>query len=269
MIAAGLRRRWRLVRTLFGTTIALYAEYRAEMAIWVLAGSLPLVMMFAWIGIARERPIGGYDAAGFVAYFLTVFFVRQMTPVWVLGEVDRAIRKGELSPMLLRPLHPFWVHAVGHLSAVIMRVPAIGLLAVLGLWAGGALDRLDWASLPLFALAIVGAWTILFNFHYSFGLLAFWTDQAGALQTLIYTLNMIFGGGLVPLELFPPALRAALLYTPFRAVIDFPVGLLAGRPGWPETLQGFALQLAWILVFVGARRLLWRRGLRRYAAAGA
>jgi ABC-2 type transport system permease protein len=268
-VIADLKRRWRLVRALFGSTIALYAEYRAEMAIWVLAGSLPLVMMFAWIGIARERPVGGYDAAGFVAYFLTVFFVRQMTPVWVLGEVDRAIRKGELSPMLLRPLHPFWVHAVGHLSAVIYRVPPIALFVLAALWGGGALDRLDWANLPLFALAIAGAWTILFNFHYSFGLLAFWTDQAGALQTLIYTLNMIFGGGLVPLGLFPAPLRAALLYTPFRAVIDFPASLMAGRPGGHEILLGFALQLAWILLFVGARRLLWRLGLRRYAAAGA
>jgi ABC-2 type transport system permease protein len=268
-MSGGLRRRWRLFRTLFGTTIALYAEYRAEMAIWVLAGSLPLVMMFAWIGIARERPIGSYDAAGFVAYFLTVFFVRQMTPVWVLGEVDRAIRKGELSPMLLRPLHPFWVHAVGHLTAVIYRVPLIALFALAALWAGGALDRLAWANLPLFALAIAGAWTILFNFHYSFGLLAFWTDQAGALQTLIYTLNMIFGGGLVPLALFPAGLRTALLYTPFRAVIDFPTSLLTADPGRPAILLGFALQLGWILVFVGARRLLWRHGLRRYAAAGA
>ena len=124
------------------------------------------------------------------------------------------------------------------------------------------------ACYAVLGLALL-AWTVLFNLHYSFGLLAFWTDQAAALQGLIYTLNMIFGGGLVPLDLFPPALRHVLLYTPFRSVIDFPVSLLAGRPGAGQIALGFVLQLLWIAVFVGLRRLLWRRGLQRYSAVGA
>jgi ABC-2 type transport system permease protein len=123
--------------------------------------------------------------------------------------------------------------------------------------------------LPLFVLAIVLAWTVLFNFHYSFGLLAFWTDQAAALQGLIYTLNMIFGGGLVPLDLFPPALRQILLYTPFRSVIDFPASLLVGHPTPGQIVFGFAVQIAWVAIFVGLRRLLWQRGLERYSAVGA
>jgi ABC-2 type transport system permease protein len=264
----GLRHKLRVARVLFAATFSLLAEYRAELAIWVVAGSLPLIMMFAWIGIAAERPIAGYDAAGFAAYFLTVFYVRQMTPIWVLGVLDRSIRKGELSPMLLRPLHPFWPHAVEHITGVLMRVPAITLFVVLALWLAGALPRLDFAHLPLFTAAIVLAWTVLFNFHYSFGLLAFWTDQAAALQGLIYTLNMIFGGGLVPLDLFPPALRQVLLYTPFRSVIDFPASLLVGHPTATEIAFGFAVQLAWAAIFVGLRRLLWQRGLRRYSAVG-
>jgi ABC-2 type transport system permease protein len=264
-----LRHRIRVGRVLFASTLSLFAEYRAELAIWVVAGSLPLVMMFAWIGIAAERPIAGYDTAGFAAYFLTVFYVRQMTPIWVLGVLDRSIRKGELSPMLLRPLHPFWPHAVQHITAVLMRVPAITLFVVAALWLAGALPRLDLLHLPLFVVAIVLAWTVLFNFHYSFGLLAFWTDQAAALQGLIYTLNMIFGGGLVPLDLFPPTLRQILLYTPFRCVIDFPASLLVGHPGIGQIVFGFAAQLAWAAIFVGLRRLLWRRGLQRYSAVGA
>ena len=264
-----LRHAVRVGRVLFAATLSLLAEYRAELAIWVVAGSLPLIMMFAWIGIAADRPIAGYDAAGFAAYFLTVFYVRQMTPIWVLGVLDRAIRKGELSPMLLRPLHPFWPHAVEHISAVLMRVPAITLFVAAALWLAGGLPRLDLLHLPLFVVAILLAWTVLFNLHYSFGLLAFWTDQAAALQGLIYTLNMIFGGGLVPLDLFPPALRHILLYTPFRCVIDFPVSLLVGRPAATDIAFGFALQLLWIAIFVALRRLLWRRGLQRYSAVGA
>ncbi len=56
---SGLRHRLRVVRVLFAATFSLLAEYRAELAIWVVAGSLPLIMMFAWIGIAADRPIAG------------------------------------------------------------------------------------------------------------------------------------------------------------------------------------------------------------------
>jgi ABC-type uncharacterized transport system permease subunit len=79
------------------------AEYRAEIEIWMISGSLPLVMMAVWIGLASSGPIGGYSADDFVAYFLLVFLVRQFTVVWVVWELDREIRLGELSPKLLRP----------------------------------------------------------------------------------------------------------------------------------------------------------------------
>ena len=63
-----LRHAVRVGRVLFAATLSLLAEYRAELAIWVVAGSLPLIMMFAWIGIAADRPIAGYDAAGWASW---------------------------------------------------------------------------------------------------------------------------------------------------------------------------------------------------------
>ena len=47
------------------------------------------------------------------------------------------------------------------------------------------------------------------------------------------------------------------------------MSLLVGRPAATDIAFGFALQLLWIAIFVGLRRLLWRRGLQRYSAVGA
>ena len=43
---------WRKIRTLFATQFALMTEYRAEVVIWMLSGTLSLVMMLVWMAQA-------------------------------------------------------------------------------------------------------------------------------------------------------------------------------------------------------------------------
>ena len=55
----------------------------------------------------------------------------------------------------------------------------------------------------------------------------------------------------------------------FRSMLAFPVDLLTGAvQGTDAVLRGFAAQIVWLAVWVGAYRLAWIRGLRRYGAVG-
>jgi ABC-2 type transport system permease protein len=55
----------------------------------------------------------------------------------------------------------------------------------------------------------------------------------------------------------------------FRAMLAFPVDLLTGAVhGMDAVLRGFASQIVWLAVWVGAYRLAWSRGIRRYGAVG-
>lgn len=262
---------WTLKQTgaLFGRAFALSTEYRAEMLIWIVSGSLPLIMMLIWIGLAEDGPVGGYTATDFAAYFLTVFLVRQITVVWVLWDLDREIRLGELSPKLLRPLDPYWEHVVGNLAEKTLRIPIVLVPVALGLWlTGGRLD-LSLLNISVFILTVAGAWTIRFNQQYSFGLLTFWFDQVLGLEQTYFALYIGLSGALVPLDLFPDAVRAVVAYTPFPYMIDFPAQVLLGKVAGADLWRGLAAQGAWVLAFAGLRLLLWRRGLKRYGAVGA
>ena len=264
-----ITRRLRLARTLLGTAAAEMAEYRVSVLVWILTGTVPLIMMLIWMGLAEAGPMGGYNATDFAAYFLIVFFVRQMTAAWVYEELDREIRHGEMSPRLLRPFDPYWMFAAQHLTSVTMRLTIVLPVALLGFAVTGAALPLGPGNLALFALAVAGAWVIRFNMLYSVGLLAFWTDQAAALGNLEFTLYVVLGGALVPLDLFPAPVQQVLAFLPFAYILNFPVQILLGNLAGAALLQGFAVQFLWIVLFVGLRQLLWRKGLRQYAAVGA
>ncbi len=261
--------RWRKARALFVHAFANMTEYRAEIAIWMLAGSLPLVMMAMWMSLAADGPVGGYAAADFAAYFLVVFLVRQLTAVWVVWELDREIRLGELSPKLLRPIDPLWGHVADNLAEKAVRLPLVLGPVWVGLWwADAALPR-TFESIAGFGLLLVGAWVIRFFQEYATGLLAFWSDQTAGLERVWFTVSVVLSGSLAPLELFPEPVRAVLAFTPFPYLVDAPVRALLGRLTGGELAFAFAVQVAWGLCFVLATRWLWRHGLRRYGAVGA
>ena len=66
---------------LFRRGVALTLEYRAQILIWWLTMSMPLVMLAVWLTLAQDGPIGSYNAGDFIAYYLLALYVRQMTAV--------------------------------------------------------------------------------------------------------------------------------------------------------------------------------------------
>ncbi len=257
------------LRALFVKSFALMTEYRAEILIWMLAGSLPLIMMFIWMGLAEDGPVGGYTAADFAAYFLTVFFVRQMSVVWVMWELDRQIRLGELSPKLLRPLDPYWEHVVDNLAEKVLRIPILLPPLALGFWLAGTRLTPSLVAVFAFLLSLSLAWAIRFNQQYSFGLLTFWFDSVLGLEQVWFALYFGLSGALAPLSLYPEAIQRVLVYTPFPYLVDFPVQVLLGNVTGAALVQGLLIQVLWAAFFIALRLLLWRRGLERYGAVGA
>ncbi len=261
-----LRKYWVLLKVNW----SLVLEYRAGMVIWVLANTLPLVMLAVWISIADAGPVGNYGAAEFTAYYLALLLVRQMTSVWVAWELDYDIRMGELSPKLLRPIDPIHNHMALHLADKIFRlftvVPLILLAAVV---VPGVAYPTDPVTVALFLLSTACALAIRFMIQYSVGLLSFWITQSLAINEMLYAGMVMFGGVIAPLELFPPAAGRLAAMLPFRYMLSLPVELLLGRLTGSERLAALGIQILWLAVCIGIYRLLWRIGLKHYSAVGA
>jgi ABC-2 type transport system permease protein len=259
----------RAMPTLLRIGVAEAVAYRAEMLVWVLATTMPLVMLALWTAVAQGAPVGRYDEPRFVAYFLVTFVVRQITGSWAFYEMNFEVRDGRLAMRLLRPVHPLWAYAAESIASMPMRAVvslpvAMVLIAVVG---KGAVthEALAWA---MWVPSLVGSWLLTLFVNFAVGCLSFYIESSIKLMDLWLVFFFVLSGYLIPVDLFPDALRGVIDWLPFRYQIGLPVEIVTGAHAGRETLGLLARQWMWVAVGVGATTLLWRGGLRRFAAYG-
>jgi viologen exporter family transport system permease protein len=259
----------RALPTLFKVGFAEAVAYRAEFLVWMLSTTMPLIMLALWSAVAREAPVGRFGQKEFVAYFLATFIVRQLTSSWVAWQMNFDIRQGTLAMRLLRPIPPMLTLAVENLAAQPMRLLVAIPVAGVWIWSVGA-DQLprDPALWAAFVMALLGGWLITFLASFAIGCLAFYMESSIKMMDVWLTLYFVFSGYLIPVELFPPALRAVAEWLPFRYQIGLPVELITSAHDPGTALVLLARQWIWAAAMLGGAILLWRRGIARFAAYG-
>ena len=264
-----LARAARAYPTLLRVGFAEAVAYRAEMLVWMLTTTMPLVSLALWSAVAAEAPVGRFTQQRFSAYFLATLVVRQLTGCWLVWELNQEIRSGSLSRRLLQPIHPLIAFSAENISALPLRAVLSAPVAIL------ALVVLDPGAIPasaprlgVFALSLLGAWLINFLTMAVIGSLAFFLESSTALFEIWLVAFMLLSGYLVPLELFPPWLRAVTAALPFRYTVAFPVETLIGLLRMDEALRDLAVQWAYVAACAAAALVTWRAGIKRFSALG-
>ena len=228
----------------------------------------PLIYLFVWSTAARGAPVGGLSRGDFVAYYLTLIVVNQLTysqTNWTVGDL---IRGGDMNRLLLYPMSPIYntlaTELAGKVVYMTFIVPVTALLAVL---LRPTLDLTPGAVLA-FVPALILAWLLRFVWGYWLALLAFWLTRADSLLALQDTLIFLLAGQVAPVILLPGALHSAAILLPFRYMVSFPVEVLTGQVAGNDLLVGFAIQGVWVLIALALYRTLWQRGVQQYTAVG-
>ena len=228
----------------------------------------PLIFLFVWSTAATFGAIGGYTRADFVAYYLVLIVVNQLTfaPTnWTVGDL---IRDGTMNALLLRPIAPIVDTVAAEIAGKVVflsfAIPVAGLLLLV-------LSPAD-VRLPgdpvLFVITLLGAWALRFLWGYWLALTAFWSTRSDALVLMQDALVFVLAGQIAPTALLPGGLRTAAEWLPFRYMLGFPIEVLLGRVHEGALTRGMILQLAWLTAAGGLAYSFWRLGVRRHAAVG-
>lgn len=254
-----------LVRTGISEAVA----YRAELFVWILTTTMPLVMLALWHAVAREAPVGRFRGKDFVAYFLATFIVRQFTSSWIAWELNFSVRQGTLSYRLLRPIEPLWHIAIDNLATLPLRSLIAGPIAFIGfLLVGKAMLPSSLLAWLLWCIAMLGAWSITCLINVAIGSLSLFMESSIKLMELWLTFYFVFSGYTIPIEIFPPALRSVANWLPFRYQIGLPVEIMTSAYPISKILPLLCAQWVYVAILLILSRALWRTGLRRYAAFG-
>jgi ABC-2 type transport system permease protein len=256
---------WALVRGLWLS----WLQYRSFFFLLAFGWMIPpLIYLLVWSAAAGDQALGGLSRGAFVAYYLVLILVNQVTYAqtnWTVGDL---IRYGQMNRVLLRPIPPIYDALASEFAGKVVYLAFdLPVVAVLALVLRPELDfRLEngLAFLPALALA----WALRFFWGYWLALLAFWAARADALLALQESLIFMLGGQVAPIVLLPGILQTAAHLLPFRYMVSFPVEVLTGRLDGVGIAQGFAVQGLWLLAALGLVGFVWRLGLRRYTAVG-
>jgi ABC-2 type transport system permease protein len=182
--------------------------------------------------------------------------------------METRIRRGDYSPLLLRPVHPFHVDTAGIIgSKVVELFTLIPTMLILALLFRPTLDLVPWA-VAAFLPALFLGFALRYVLMYAMSLTAFWTTRVSALFQLFFTIEFFVSGRIAPVAVLPDWAQPVATGLPFVWMFGFPLELVLGRLTPAQSLAGFGHQLVWLGASAGLFSFLWRRAVRHYSAVG-
>lgn len=252
---------WAIFRMSVASSLAYITEIAFRAVVLV---ALMVIFVQLWQTAYSAQPgshLGAFTLRDIIWYLALVETLATSVPP-LNRRVDGEVRSGDLAYLLGRPCSYVFYQYAYYLGERVVRLAMAALVAsALALAFVGPPPVSFWGVLAG-PLVIFLSISIDFGALFAIGLLAFWTEETESFALIYSRLVLVFGGVLVPLELFPEPLGSiarilpfsALLYGPARTIIKFNPGQFVGL----LAQQGLTLAVLALLV-AGVYRLAVRR----------
>jgi ABC-2 type transport system permease protein len=215
---------------------------------------------------ANVERIAGFTL-GQMLWYLVIAESIIMSAPRVSFEVDEDVRTGRLAVHLLKPLSYLLYRLSSTLGERAVRF-TINLLA-------GALVAITFVgsiqitpqAIAMTMIALPLAFVLDFLASFMVGLGAFWLESTTGLWLIYTRLNLILGGTILPIDIFPESIQQVMRLLPFSSIVYGPARILVSSDEMFFS-EIIARQLVALIILAAALAALQRMALRRLHANG-
>lgn len=223
-----------------------------------------------WTVVARYQDVEaltGYGVPALIWYLAFTDVLHTTSPGFQTLELDREVRTGDLVYRLTRP-SPYWHYHLTSYAAIkavsfLTRAPVLALYALLLV---GPIS-LSFAGVAASLVGVAGAILVETIWTHVVSFLSFWIEDTYGLHLLYRRCVMLLGGLFVPLEAYPPWLRALAEALPFQTLLYGPAKLFL-QPDARGLGHLLWQQLTFGTVGLAVMAVLYGLGLKRVSAQG-
>ena len=264
-------RQWGALRHVARLRTAAMFAYRNTMLLFLGVSIVQIFMLKkVWGALYAARPgVLAIPLADLIVYLTIANLIVWSFPTQIVSRYLRErIREGSVVFDLVRPVGfvpPLVAQLVGTLGGalliIVIALPVVALAGSLSLPAGAQ-------AAGMFAVSLLCAYGIAGLLSMMLSMVAFWTLEIDGLTMLYVLVASFLSGALVPVAVFPGALRTVVEWLPFQATTYVPASIYVGSLAGSEAWRAIGLQLAWVVILGLAAALMWRRAMRRVVVQG-
>ena len=262
--------------------------YRGDFALGTLMRFLPIItQIFLWSAIfmavgggdMQGQEIKGFTIHTMIAYYLLTMMGRAFSSMPGLSSgIANQVRNGEIKKFLIQPVDLvgfLLLNRVAH-KLVYYGVALVPFAFVFWLCGGYFSEHFqsstsNWPSssrLAAFLLSLLFGFLLGFFLEVCIGLISFWFLEVTSLLFIYMLMNFFLSGHMFPLDLLPDSARMVVDWLPLKYLAYFPAAIFLGLVPEEQLWFELAIEVAWVLFFILASRLMLVRGLRRYSGFG-
>lgn len=205
--------------------------------------------------------IAGYSLPEMIWYLVATEGVILSLPR-IHTTLEAEVKSGDLALRLNKPYNYLLFHYSGFVGEGLVRLAVAltmgGLTAYL--LVGGFPFR--WEGIPVLLLVYLVTQALHFTFMAVIGLGAFWVEDVVGLYFVADRAKWLLGGFLLPVEVYPDAVRRIVELLPFRHMIAGPARLFV-KYSPLDAVSLLGSQGLWLALFAAACWGVWRLGVRR------
>lgn len=218
---------------------------------------------------AARGEVGGYSLTDALLFTFATQGMAALIELWAWWKIAETVQTGQVATDLSRPLdyQLGWLaqdygRALFQFAARTVPPFALGVAAFdLAL----PTSPLGWVALgPSLALAVA----VSFGWRFCLNLTAFWLLDYRGVAGISVLVAMLLSGFLVPVAMFPDAVRALVYVLPFSAMIAIPIDVFLGKLQGVDLAAALLLQAFWAGVMLLLGRLMLAAALRKLVIQG-